>query len=131
VNKADGDNRARAEAARREFSRALHYLSGLEGTWQQQVLACSSVSGEGIADVWATVERFFSQARRSGVFAQRRREQILAWLDALVADGLREGYAARRGVNTLRAQLESQVVAGQVPAPEAARQLLAAAGFAL
>ncbi len=129
VNKADGDNRARAEAARREFSRALHYLSGPEGAWPQTVLTCSAVTGEGIAAVWAKAEEFFAHGRQSGAFAARRREQALAWLDALVNEGLREAYASRRGVAALRAQLESQVGAGLVPAPEAARLLMAAAGF--
>lgn len=129
VNKADGDNKARAEAARREFSRALHYLSGPAGTWQQQVLACSSVTGEGVSEVWSVVAEFFSHGRKSGVFAERRREQALAWLEALVGEGLRDAYASKRGVGALRAQLESQVGAGLVPAPEAARRLLAAAGF--
>ena len=131
VNKADGDNRARAEAARCEFSRALHYLSGPEGAWPQHVLACSAVTGEGIAEVWAMVEKFFAHGKRSGAFTDRRREQTLAWLDALVGEGLREAYASRRGVTALRAQLESQVGAGLVPAPVAARQLLTAAGFDL
>jgi LAO/AO transport system kinase len=129
VNKADGDNRARAEAARREFSRALHYLAGPEGAWQQQVLACSAVTGEGIAEVWATVEKFFGHGKQSGSFAARRREQAVAWLEALLAEGLREIYASRRGITVLRTHLESQVRAGLVPAPEAARRLLAAAGF--
>lgn len=129
VNKADGDNRDRAEAARREFSRALHYLSAPEGAWQQQVLTCSAVTSEGIAAVWEMIEKFFAHGKQSGAFASRRREQALAWLEALVAEGLREAYASRRGVTTLRAQLESQVGAGLVPAPVAARQLLAAAGF--
>jgi LAO/AO transport system kinase len=130
VNKADGDNRARAEAARREFSRALHYLSGPEGSWRQTVLACSAATGEGIPEVWETVEKFFSHGKRSGEFAERRREQVLAWLGALLDEGLREAYASRRGVAALRAELESQVGAGLLPAPEAARRLLAAAGFA-
>ena len=129
VNKADGDNRTRAEAARREFSRALHYLSGPEGAWQQQVLACSAVTGEGIATVWETVEKFFAHGRQSGSFVARRREQSLAWLEALVNEGLREAYAARKGVAALRAHLESQVGAGLVPAPVAAVRLIAAAGF--
>jgi LAO/AO transport system kinase len=129
VNKADGDNRDRAEAARREFSRALHYLAGPEGAWQQQVLACSSVTGEGVAAVWETVEKFFAHGRQHGTFAARRREQAVAWLDALVHEGLCDAYAARRGVSALRAQLEAQVGAGLVPAPVAAVRLLAAAGF--
>jgi hypothetical protein len=47
-----------------------------------------------------------------------------------VDEGLREAYAGRQGVAELRAQLESQVGAGLVPAPVAAVRLLHAAGFA-
>lgn len=129
VNKADGENRERAEAARREFSRALHYLSAPAGAWQQQVLSCSAVTNEGIGAVWDMIQKFFDHARQGGAFAGRRREQALAWLDSLVAEGLREAYASKRGVTNLRAQLESQVGAGLVSAPVASRQLLMAAGF--
>jgi LAO/AO transport system kinase len=130
VNKADGDNRARAEAAQREFGRALHYLAPPAGAWQPQVLACSSVTGEGIAGVWTTVEKFFAQSRESGEFAVRRQAQALAWLDALVTEGLRETYTRRSGLAPLAAEIEAQVRTGLLPAPEGARRLLAAAGFA-
>jgi LAO/AO transport system kinase len=129
VNKADGDNRARAEAAQREFSRALHYLAAPAGAWQPQVLSCSSVTGEGIPALWALVEKFFARSRASGEFAARRQTQALAWLDALVAEGLREVYTRRCGVAPQLAEIETQVRAGTLPAPEAARRLLAAAGF--
>ncbi|HLP26934.1 MAG TPA: methylmalonyl Co-A mutase-associated GTPase MeaB, partial [Acidobacteriota bacterium] len=127
VNKADGDNRARAAAAQREFSRALHYLSAPEGAWQPPVLACSACTNEGVSEVWQAVERFVAQARERGAFELRRREQALAWLDALVDEGLREAFAARADTARLRRELESQVAAGILPAPSAARQWLAAA----
>lgn len=129
VNKADGDNRARAETARRELSRALHYLAVPEGAWQQPVLACSAVTGEGVAAVWDAVERFLAHARKGGFFAARRREQSLAWLDALISEGLRAAFADKKGVAALRTQLEAEVAAGIVPAPVAAQRLLAEAGF--
>lgn len=131
VNKADGDNRARAEAARREFSRALHYLTAPEEAWQPQVLACSASTGEGISEVWKMVEKFFDKARLTGTFSGRRQEQALAWLDALVGEGLRAAYEGQAGLTVLRGELELKVGAGLLPAPVAARQLLAAAGFAL
>jgi LAO/AO transport system kinase len=129
VNKADGDNRLRAEAAQREFSRALHYLSAPEGAWQPPVLACSAYTNEGVAEVWQAVERFIAYVREQGAFALRRREQALAWLEALVDEGLREAFAARTDAANLRRELESQVATGQLPAPAAARQLLRAAGM--
>lgn len=129
VNKADGDNKARAEAARREFSRALHYLSPPAGAWVPQVLTCSALTGEGIAAVWAMVEKFFNAARASGEFAFRRQEQAQTWLDALVMEGLREAYVRRTGLAPILAEVEAQVRTGQLPAPEGARRLLDAAGF--
>ena len=50
INKADGDNRIRAEAARAEYNRALHYLTPA-GDWRPRAYTCSAVSGEGIEDV--------------------------------------------------------------------------------
>ncbi len=129
VNKADGDNRVRAETARREVGRALHYLSPPEGAWQPPVLACSAATGEGIADLWSAVERFFGHARDTGAFDERRRTQAQAWLDALIGEGLREAYAGRMGASDLTAEISAQVRAGLLPAPEGARRLLAAAGF--
>ncbi|MBW7893599.1 MAG: methylmalonyl Co-A mutase-associated GTPase MeaB [Opitutaceae bacterium] len=129
VNKADGDNRARAEATRREFSRALHYLAPPAGHWQPPVLACSAVTGDGIAEVWTTVEKFFDHGRNSGEFEQRRQDQAQAWLDALVAEGLREQFEQRSGLAPLTLEITKKVRTGRIPAPEGARRLLIAAGF--
>lgn len=131
VNKADGDNRARAEAARAECARALHYLAGAAGesAWTPPVLTCSAANAEGVREVWQEVERFIAQARRSGAFDARRRAQAQAWLHALVDEGLREAYARRAGIAVLQRELEEKVGAGLLPAPLAAERLLAAAGF--
>jgi LAO/AO transport system kinase len=126
VNKADGDNRARAELARGQVARALHYLSGPADAWQPPVLACSAQTGEGVEEVWRTVEQFLGQARRAGTFDARRREQRLAWLDALVLDGLRATLGAHRGAAQRRRELEQSVANGLVSPSGAARQILAA-----
>lgn len=129
VNKADGDNLKRAEAARLEFGRALHYLTVPDGTWQPQVLTCSAFTGAGIEETWASVLSFFNLARANGDFAARRRDQAQAWLDALITEGLREAYVRKIGHLSLHAEIDALVRSGGLPAPEGARRLLAAAGF--
>src|SRR5690606_31769819 len=94
VNKADGDNRLRAEAARNELVRALHYLAVPDGAWQVPALTCSAATSDGVADVWRAVEKFIAHMQQNGALELRRREQALAWLDALVLEGLREAFAA-------------------------------------
>ena len=75
------------------------------------------------------MEEFFVKGHACGEFNLRRREQAQAWLDALVIEGLREAYARRSGTAALQAEIEAQVRAGKLHAPEAARRLLEAAGF--
>ena len=41
-NKADGDNRAKAEAARREYESALHLFSSAGTGWTPRVITCSA-----------------------------------------------------------------------------------------
>lgn len=129
VNKADGENRSRAEATRLEFERALHYISVSDSAWHPPVLACSSLGGEGVRGVWDHVERFMAHARSTGQFEERRRSQSLAWLGSLLEHGLREAFLSRSDLSALRRSLEADVASGLVGAPFAARRLLEAAGL--
>ena len=127
VNKADGDNRLRAEATRLEFERALHYLSASDEAWHPPVLSCSALSIDGVSEVWSQVERFMAHGGQTGQFLERRRLQSLAWLSALLEQGLRDAFFSNREVVALKRTLELEVAAGKVSAPYAARRLLEAA----
>jgi putative protein kinase ArgK-like GTPase of G3E family len=67
--------------------------------------------------------------RLTGQFSERRRSQSLSWLSALLEQGLRDAFSARREVAALRRSLELEVAAGKISAPYAARRLLDAAGL--
>ena len=124
VNKADGDNRTRAEAARLEFSRALHYLVGREGDWHTPVLTCSAQEGTGVNEVWETVEKFVALARARGEFENRRAAQNLTWFDALVETGLHERLLSTPGVRAEQAEIARSVVSGTLSPGVGARRLL-------
>jgi len=48
VNKADGDNLLRANAARADYERILHYLQPSTEGWITKALACSAYTGDGL-----------------------------------------------------------------------------------
>ena len=50
VNKADGDNVARAKAAAAEYRAALHILTPRSPNWAPPVVTYSALTGDGIAD---------------------------------------------------------------------------------
>jgi LAO/AO transport system kinase len=84
INKADGDNKILAEAAQAEYNRALHYLNSAPEGWQTRAYTCSALTGDGIAEIWAVIERFQRKLTESGVFQVRRRHQMRDWLFAMI-----------------------------------------------
>ncbi len=125
INKADGDNRVAALAARRETSRALRLLAPGDGGWQTQVLVCSAQEGRGIAELWSLVEQFTRLEKASGAWEARRREQRRAWLHALLEEGFREAFFSRKRIQASLPTLEAAVMAGEMDVSQAASRLLA------
>ncbi|GIW50589.1 MAG: hypothetical protein KatS3mg080_1200 [Anoxybacillus sp.] len=44
--------------------------------------------GEGIEQIWEVIEHFVRTTKQSGVFEERRREQMKDWLHAMIKDYL-------------------------------------------
>lgn len=124
INKADGDNKIRAQTARSEYNRALHYLSPATEGWQTKAYTCSAATGEGITKIWDVIEDFRRKTSQSGVFESRRKAQILDWVYSMVEEHLRTRFFNHPGVVGLRPQIEQAVVQGTLPATVAAQDLL-------
>lgn len=124
VNKADGDNRVRAEATRAEFERVVHFLSPATEGWEPPVLAVSSLEGRGMAETWAQVEAYLGQVKISGQFAGRRHRQDVEWWQALVEQELRERFFARAEVAGAAQRLREMVGRGVMAPSLAAEELL-------
>lgn len=123
VNKADGENLPRALSARAEYERVLHYLKPATEGWATPALACSALTGEGIPQVWATVERFAESQKNNGQFEKRRRNQNVEWMRALVEEELRRRFLKDARMAALLPILESDVATGAIPATEAVAKL--------
>ena len=126
INKADGPGEKAALAARAEFEHVLHYLRPATEGWQPRAFTCSSLSGTGVAEIWAVVEKYREITTASGVFKRRRQTQETEWVDALVREGLAEMFAADPRVQQLQDRLRFEVERGSLPATTAARRLLEA-----
>lgn len=126
-NKAEGENRPRAMAAQAEMIRVLHYLRPATEGWTTPAMLASALTGEGIPEVWATVEKFFDTARAGGALDERRRSQSVAWMHSLIRESLQNAFYENPSVVARRPALESAVAEGRLPALAAARELLQAA----
>jgi LAO/AO transport system kinase len=124
INKADGDNRARASAAQAEMRRVLHYLHRMTEGWETPALLASALTGEGVPEVWAMTEEYFTNARAVGSLTERRRVQAVQWMHALIAESLKSRFYASEDVKARLPALEAAVAEGRTPVLAAAMALL-------
>jgi len=126
INKADGDNRPRAELARQQYVNVLHILKPKSRNWQVPVQMVSALHGDGISGVWELVEAYRTAMEQSGEFANKRRLQASDWMWSLVMDGLRDQFMNDRQVENLLGTVQEAVATGVTAPGAAARRLLEA-----
>jgi LAO/AO transport system kinase len=129
VNKADGDNLARAKAAAAEYRAALHILTPRSPNWTPPVAIYSALTGKGIAELWECVLEHRERMTASGELAVRRREQQVKWMRAMLQDRV---LARLKSDPTLRAKLpeiEAAVAEGRLTPAIAVDQIAATLGL--
>ena len=126
INKADGENRLRAERARQDQAAALHYLQPATAEWPTEVMLCAGLTGEGIPELWERIETFYATLAPKGVIARRRQEQSLAWLGDLIQDELKRRFEHDPRVRARLPEVRHALMRGEITAVRAAESLLAA-----
>ena len=126
INKADGENRLRAELARQDQAAALHYLQPATVEWPTEVMLCAGLTGAGIPEIWERVEKFYAALEPKGVIARRRQEQSLSWLNDLIQDELKRRFYHDLRVKTRLPEVQQALMRGEITAVRAAETLLTA-----
>ena len=126
VNKADGDLLDEAQRTASEYANALHLLRPATANWTVTVQTCSAVTGDGIAETWATIGRYRDAMADNGEMAACRARQAQAWMWNDVGDSLLAALKAHPAVAGRLAEFEAKVMAGEMAPATAARALLAA-----
>ncbi|NLZ18324.1 MAG: methylmalonyl Co-A mutase-associated GTPase MeaB [Desulfobulbaceae bacterium] len=126
ITKADGSNKIPAQTARSEYERAMHYLQPSTEGWVSHAFTCSSMTGEGIAEIWRVIEKFQEITSASGVFEQHRRDQNVKWVHEMIDAHLHDRFVRHAGVRQIIGSVERAVADGVLPAVAAMHRLLEA-----
>ena len=130
VNKADGDNAARAEAARREYKAALHIMVPASPDWSPPVVLCSGLRNQGLDALWAEIERHQAIMRASGAFDRRRQAQQVGWMRSMLDERLLRGHLGSKAAAESVKAAAAAVLAGDLTAPQGVEQVRGAIGLA-
>jgi LAO/AO transport system kinase len=114
VNKADGDNIARARLAAADYRAALNILSPHSENWSPPVLTYSALTGNGIADLWAQVLAHKVKMTETGELAVRRREQQVKWMWTMLEERLSARLRSDPSVRAKLRHAEAAVAAGKL-----------------
>lgn len=126
VNKADGDGLGEARVAARELTIAMKLIKAESQGRRTPVLTSSSLTGEGMDEVWQAVVDHRAELEASGSLEARRAEQQRDWMWALVLDDLTTSLRRSPAVKALVPDLERQVATNALSAVEASSQILEA-----
>jgi LAO/AO transport system kinase len=124
INKADGDNLARAKVAAAEYTAALHILSPSSPNWSPPVVTCSALNQDGIEDLRNKILDHRQRLTASGELKARRGEQQVKWMWTMLEERLFAPLRSDRAIKTALSRIEADVVAG-VTAPAAAVETIA------
>lgn len=124
VNKFDGDNRARATRAASDYASAMHIMMPKSRHWTPPVVTCSALENTGLDDLWAKILDHRARLSKAGEIAERRREQMLRWMWAMVEYRLLSALKNDPAVAAVIRGLESDVSAGRITPALAAGRIL-------
>ncbi len=124
INKADGDNRVKALAAREEYNQILHYLPQVTKGWETKAYTCSALTGEGIEELWSLVGNYMAHTKRNNLHFQRRKEQLSLWLHETLQMQLLQRFYEHATVKEQLPKLKTEVEDGQITVTIAAQRLL-------
>ena len=129
VNKADGDNVKRAQAAAAEYRAALHILTPRSPNWMPPVVTYSAATGDGITELWGQILVHRERMTGTGELAQVRREQQVKWMWSMLEHRVFAKLHTDAGLRTRLPQIEAAVAEGRLSAKLAVDEIATALGL--
>jgi LAO/AO transport system kinase len=114
ITKADGDNIAKATAAKALYQSALQLFPKNENGWDTPVGICSVFVKESIEDIWKIIIEFEKTTKENGCFFTHRAEQSVKTFFEWMNDQLKENFYSHtlieQKVNTLIPEIQKGTI---------------------
>ena len=123
INKADGDNLKRANAAAAEYRSALHILTPRSEHWFPPVVTYSALTGNGISELWQKVIEHRTAMNACGEFAARRREQQVKWMWSMLEGRMMARLRSDAAIRSKVKKTEAEVADGKMTPAVAAEHI--------
>lgn len=123
INKADGSNKTAARQAALSYKNALHLFPVKESGWTPRTSTCSSMTGEGVDEVWQMIMEYKAFTMNNNYFMQKRQEQEKYRMYESINEKLKNDFYQSPAIKELQKELEEKILKKQISAYVAAQQL--------
>ena len=124
INKIDDNRKEKVLFARQEYEKALHLMPPHDSGWIVPVNSCSSITVEGIDNVWESVVAYFDLTKANGYFVKRRKDQNMFWFHESIESELMRLFFQNHNIAEATKRLEEDIQSNKISPFHAARQLL-------
>jgi len=124
INKCDGNNIERAQAARVSFKNALALFPPTESGWKPYAETCSAIEKTGITEVWQMVEKYISYTQQNGFFEHKRTEQAKYWMYETINGHLLSSFYQNTQMQAMAELMEHKVLNNEISSFIAASELI-------
>jgi LAO/AO transport system kinase len=123
INKADGDNKTKAQIACTQIKNALHLFPLPESAWSPPAVICSSLTGEGIPEIWGKIGEYIDFTKDNGYFDQKRMQQNKQIMLDTIDAHLHDLFYRHPEIRPMLQQAEMKIKSGQLTPYQAAGEL--------
>ena len=124
INKADGDNIAKAKLAKTEFSRALHLFPAKSSGWIPKVTTCSAYEKTGIDAIWDIISEYLELVKANHYFEEKRQNQNQFWMMETINEHLKSHFYNHSNVVQFLEENKKAVLNNEISPFAAAMSLL-------
>ena len=124
ITKTDGDNIAKATAAKALYQSALQLFPKNENGWKTPVETCSVLLQSSIENIWKIISDFEKHTKTNGFFLKHRTEQFVKTFYDWINDLLKENFYSNAMVESKLNRLILEIKEGKVSPYEAGTELV-------
>lgn len=124
INKADGDNIAKAKLAKTEFSRAMHLFPAKSSGWIPKVTTCSAYEKTGIDAIWDIISEYLELVKANHYFEEKRQNQNQFWMMETINEHLKSHFYNHSNVVQFLEENKKAVLNNEISPFAAAMSLL-------
>lgn len=124
INKADGNNVAKANRAKAEYKSALHLFPPKESKVSPEVFTCSAIYQTGIPEIFDFIETHKKETTENGYFMQNRTMQAKYRMYESINEKLQNNFYGNIKIKKAVKEMENKVLKEEISSYEAAQELI-------